>query len=511
MLLGYDPLDLVLALAAGFACGFLNTAASSGSVVTLPIMIFLGLDPATANATNRLPVLVGAASGALDFAARKAMPWKIAFRIAVPTTLGSLIGAGLAEIVPRRDMGMVVTAAVLFAALLLFKNIKKAIEQAQLAEVRLRPRDLALFFAGRHLARLHRAGRRRLHAADPDPDGGLGPAARQRRAGGRPGAGHAGLPWWCSPRTATSTGSWAASSSLGSIAGGMMGARLSLLGQCQALRLRAAGGRDLGRAAAARLALCLQQALRERGWLRPAPGGSSPPAPSATCCEWYDFAVYGYFAAAIGRAFFPSEDKVAQVLAAFGIFAVGFLMRPVGGALIGAISAIAWAAAPRSPSRWRRWPSRPSWWVFCRVTDALGLAAPILLTLLRMIQGLSVGGEYTTSIVFADRACRPGGRGLIGALGCCGAVGGILAGSATGAALASVMSEAALESVGLAHSLHAGPGRRAGGLVPAPRHPRGSEGEEGSGRIVPRHGASIIGRCCSGSRRFRSSTRSAST
>jgi MFS transporter, MHS family, proline/betaine transporter len=39
--------------------------------------------------------------------------------------------------------------------------------------------------------------------------------------------------------------------------------------------------------------------------------------------EWYDFAVYGYFAAAIGRAFFPEQDKVAQVLAAFGVFAVG--------------------------------------------------------------------------------------------------------------------------------------------------------------------------------------------
>src|SRR5258708_19790459 len=54
--------------------------------------------------------------------------------------------------------------------------------------------------------------------------------------------------------------------------------------------------------------------------------------------EWYDFAVYGYFATAIGRAFFPSEDKVAQVLAAFGIFAVGFLMRPIGGALVGHIA-----------------------------------------------------------------------------------------------------------------------------------------------------------------------------
>ena len=40
--------------------------------------------------------------------------------------------------------------------------------------------------------------------------------------------------------------------------------------------------------------------------------------------EWYDFAIYGYFAAAIGRTFFPQEDKVAQVLAAFGIFAIGF-------------------------------------------------------------------------------------------------------------------------------------------------------------------------------------------
>ena len=51
--------------------------------------------------------------------------------------------------------------------------------------------------------------------------------------------------------------------------------------------------------------------------------------------EWYDFAVYGYFAVSIGRTFFPREDPVAQVLVAFGIFAVGFMMRPLGGATIG--------------------------------------------------------------------------------------------------------------------------------------------------------------------------------
>src|SRR6516165_7505278 len=53
--------------------------------------------------------------------------------------------------------------------------------------------------------------------------------------------------------------------------------------------------------------------------------------------EWYDFAIYGYFAAAIGRQFFPHEDPVAQLLSAFGVFALGYLMRPLGGALFGHI------------------------------------------------------------------------------------------------------------------------------------------------------------------------------
>jgi MHS family proline/betaine transporter-like MFS transporter len=53
--------------------------------------------------------------------------------------------------------------------------------------------------------------------------------------------------------------------------------------------------------------------------------------------EWYDFAIYGYFAAPIGRQFFPQEDAVAQLLSAFGVFAVGYLMRPVGGVLVGHI------------------------------------------------------------------------------------------------------------------------------------------------------------------------------
>ena len=54
--------------------------------------------------------------------------------------------------------------------------------------------------------------------------------------------------------------------------------------------------------------------------------------------EWYDFAIYGFFAVEIGRQFFPNESPIAQLLATFGIFAIGYLMRPIGGVLIGHVS-----------------------------------------------------------------------------------------------------------------------------------------------------------------------------
>ena len=163
--------------------------------------------------------------------------------------------------------------------------------------------------------------------------------------------------------------------------------------------------------------------------------------------EWYDFAVYGYFAAAIGRAFFPSADPVAQILAAFGVFAVGFLMRPVGGAVIGHIgdrlgrrAALSFSVAAMAV---------PTFLVgVLPGYETLGVFAPILLTLLRMIQGLSVGGEFTTSIVFMVERAEPAHRGLIGAMASCGAVAGILLGSATGAALAALMPPESLESWG---------------------------------------------------------------
>ena len=155
--------------------------------------------------------------------------------------------------------------------------------------------------------------------------------------------------------------------------------------------------------------------------------------------EWYDFAIYGYFAGSIGRAFFPKEDPVAQVLSAFGIFAVGYLMRPIGGALDGHIGDRLGRRAALTFSIVAM--AIPTFLVGVLPGYAvLGVTAPILLTLLRMIQGLSVGGEYTTSVVFMVEHAPPGRRGLIGAMACCGAVGGLVMGSATGALLGSILS-----------------------------------------------------------------------
>ena len=163
--------------------------------------------------------------------------------------------------------------------------------------------------------------------------------------------------------------------------------------------------------------------------------------------EWYDFAIYGYFAAAIGRHFFPHQDPVAQLLSAFGVFAVGYLMRPVGGALIGHIgdrfgrrAALTFSVVAMAI---------PTFLIGLLPDYAtIGLAAPVALTLLRMVQGLSVGGEYTSSMVFLVEQAPERRRGIMGALASCGATAGILLGSAVGAGFAATMSSAALEAWG---------------------------------------------------------------
>jgi len=161
--------------------------------------------------------------------------------------------------------------------------------------------------------------------------------------------------------------------------------------------------------------------------------------------EWYDFAIYGYFAAQIGRYFFPHEDPIAQLLSAFGVFAIGYLMRPIGGAIVGHIgdrfgrrAALSFSVAAMAI---------PTFLIgLLPGYHIIGLSAPIALTVLRMVQGLSVGGEYTSSMVFLVEHAPEGRRGLMGALAGTGATIGILLGSAVGAAFAASMSTAALDA-----------------------------------------------------------------
>lgn len=163
--------------------------------------------------------------------------------------------------------------------------------------------------------------------------------------------------------------------------------------------------------------------------------------------EWYDFAIYGYFAATIGRVFFPAQDPVAQVLSAFGIFALGYLMRPFGGIVVGHIGDRYGRRAALTFSITAM--ALPTFLVGVLPGHAtLGIAAPILLTLLRMIQGLSVGGEATMSMIFLVERAPPGRRGLVGSLASLAANGGFLMGSAVGAAFAALLPADALAEWG---------------------------------------------------------------
>jgi MHS family proline/betaine transporter-like MFS transporter len=144
--------------------------------------------------------------------------------------------------------------------------------------------------------------------------------------------------------------------------------------------------------------------------------------------EFYDFIIYAYLAVYFAYHFFPSHDPVAALIASYGAFATGMIMRPVGGLLLGRIGdrigrkmalqvTVASIAIPTLIIG------------LLPTYETIGLAAPILLILLRMLQGLAVGGEYTASIVFLIEHSPPKNRGFIGSFSPMGAFGGLLLGS----------------------------------------------------------------------------------
>ncbi len=131
---------------------------------------------------------------------------------------------------------------------------------------------------------------------------------------------------------------------------------------------------------------------------------------AGTIFEWYDFFIYGTLAALIGRAFFPSDNATLEVLLVWAGFAVGFGFRPLGAVLFGflgdrlgrkytflvtvTLMGIATAGVGMIPS-----------------AATIGIAAPIIVISLRILQGLALGGEYGGAAIYVAEHSPPGKRG----------------------------------------------------------------------------------------------------
>ncbi|MDD1964658.1 MFS transporter [Pseudomonas putida] len=145
----------------------------------------------------------------------------------------------------------------------------------------------------------------------------------------------------------------------------------------------------------------------ERKALRRAAGASF----MGNFVEWFDYAAYGYLATVIALTFFPQADKATGLLATFAVFALSFIVRPVGGLIWGHFgdkygrrSALSWSILIMSVS------------TFCigilPTYNHIGLWAPALLLLIRLFQGFSASGEYAGAAAFLAEYAPPGKRGL---------------------------------------------------------------------------------------------------
>ena len=148
------------------------------------------------------------------------------------------------------------------------------------------------------------------------------------------------------------------------------------------------------------------RAPTQRERLKAIVGGST-----GNLVEWYDWYAYAAFTLYFAPHFFPNEDRTAQLLSAAGIFAVGFVMRPVG----------AWLMGVYADRHGRKSGLTLSVALMCAgslliaVTpgyEVIGVGAPLLLVLARLMQGLSVGGEYGASATYLSEMAGRDRRGF---------------------------------------------------------------------------------------------------
>lgn len=129
--------------------------------------------------------------------------------------------------------------------------------------------------------------------------------------------------------------------------------------------------------------------------------------------EFYDFTTYAFFAVYIGKTFFPASTPFMSLLLSVAVFGVGFVTRPLGGVLIGALA----DRAGRKPAMLLTIALIVVGTLGLALTpsyDSIGLAAPVIVVLCRLIQGLALGGEVGPSTSYLIEVAPPGRRGLYG-------------------------------------------------------------------------------------------------
>jgi MHS family citrate/tricarballylate:H+ symporter-like MFS transporter len=170
-------------------------------------------------------------------------------------------------------------------------------------------------------------------------------------------------------------------------------------------------------------------------------------AVTGNALEFYDFTTYAYFAIQIGHSFFPSHDPFISLMAALVTFGAGFVMRPIGAIVIGRYA----DRIGRKPAMLLSLGMMGAGVLGLAITPsyaAIGIAAPIIVVLLRLIQGFALGGEVGPTTSFLMEAAPPEKRGLYGALQFASqGVSTLLAGIA-GVVLANLLNAQQLEDFG---------------------------------------------------------------
>ncbi|MGD2171974.1 MAG: MFS transporter, partial [Gammaproteobacteria bacterium] len=159
--------------------------------------------------------------------------------------------------------------------------------------------------------------------------------------------------------------------------------------------------------------------------------------------EWYDFALYGYLAGVIAPVFFPAANPAAGLIATYGIFAAGFVMRPLGAAVFG------WFGDRYGRARTMQisvtMMALPTLFLGILPSyEQVGILAPALLVLVRLLQGLSVGGEFSSSATYLVETAPHGKRGLTGSWANIGSMCGSLLGVGAAALVTNLFDAATL-------------------------------------------------------------------